>query len=643
MLKLSTIAQEEYIVGTGIKDFTRLLDGSLPHNIGTYGYVHYKEPIDTTKTDSSKHIFNGVHLPLKSRVLTIKHPKSNSQFVYVLLDMAFASDNIRRSILEKIRVEQPDFESAWLMITATHTHSAPAGFSDYLGYELVAPGYQPEFVETVATRTFEAIQQAWKNESGMDLVFSESEVPLDVPIAYSRKALPAYNNNPEVEEYISIEENYKATDRLWQTIAFKENDALHSTLHFFGAHPNRIGADIISADTRGAASDLMEAELPEDGLALFAQNCPGDIDGEDGYRSKVDSSNRVVFHPSYYKKDAHGHLHYIGSELRVFQEAKYLKQEAVRSIEAPTEQFSIAGAIDCELIYVDMSQQQIPKGKYAKTLHPHDYYTNDYYLWGGLGKVFSLFNPKTRIARTAPPTIGLGAIARLDDKMLKVVLALERSLRHARLGLSAIKDFDKAQYVWQMYRSQGNKTVMIEGGHYLSAIGFPIGGKMYHKFSKFDMVLLELSRDNKMGLHEEHTLYPTIVPIQIAIIGNVAILGISGEPGNIAGQRIERAVLEHLKARGVKRVIGNGYANENTGYIFTPEEYPSQFYPTQCGFVLYGKWTEPAFRYRFEQLAKLMLLEKAEREQHIDRSIQPPVFSKEWYEKASGLELLPWD
>lgn len=631
----------EYLVGTGIKDFTRLLNGKLPHGIGTYGLVNYYNPIDTTKTDSSRHVFNGVHMPVKSRVITIKHVSSNTEFIYVLLDLAFASDNIRRGILEKLRAHRPNFKSASLMLTATHTHSAPGGFSDYLGYEVASPGYKPEIVEVVVQRTYEAILEAWENETAMQLNFSESTVPDSIPIAYSRKALPAYNANPEITSPISPEENYKATDRLWQLISFEKDGELHSLLNFFGSHPNRLGADIISSDTRGAASDWAEAELPKNGLALFAQNAPGDIDAEGSYRRHVSDDNHNVLHPTYYHRDSTGKPHHINRHKRVIAEGKHLKEQAFRTVNNPESSFHISGKIDAELIYVDMSNQEIPHGNYPKTLDPSDYYKNDFFLFGKWGKFGAALSPKIRTAKTTEPTIGLSAIARIDEKLEKFVIGLERTMRYGRLSLSIFKDKDKAAYIWQMYRSQGEKTVMLEGGEYPSAVGFKIGGPIFNIFTKFDAVLYQLDSDHKNGLHKEHTMYPSIVPLQIVIVGNVAIIGVSGEPGNIAAQRIEKVVLKHLQEKGVERAIVNGYANENTGYIFTPEEYPIQFTPQQCGFVLFGRWTSPAFRYNYEKLAKAMLVEGEAREALLDRTVQPPVFSDDWYKRASGQKHIP--
>jgi hypothetical protein len=115
------------------------------------------------------------------------------------------------------------------------------------------------------------------------------------------------------------------------------------------------------------------------------------------------------------------------------------------------------------------------------------------------------------------------------------------------------------------------------------------------------------------------------------------LVNVPGEPGNIAGQRIEKLVAEHLQERNIRKVIVNGYSNENTGYIMTPEEYVYQNDPWICGFVLYGKWTEPAFRYNFGKLAEAMLLPAEDRDQVLDRTIAPPEFSAEWYTKASFL------
>lgn len=634
-----TIFGQDYLVGTGEEAFTRLLDGSLPHDIATYGYGHYTNPIDTTYNNPNDGVVNGVHSDIKARVITVVHPITRKRLTYVLFDLAFPSENIRRELVEKLKLIDPDFESASLVLTATHTHSSPGGHSSYLGYENITPGHRPDVLETIVEHTYQAIISSWENMTSMEAVFSESVVPDNIPIAFSRKALPAYNNNPEITDPIDANHNYKATDRIWQMLSFKKDGELNSMLNLFGAHPNRLGANLISSDTRGAAADQMEVELPEGGVALFAQNAPGDIDNEEYLKSQADINNLLIYHPAYYNLNANGFPVSITRKLRVEREGEFLKNQALSTYNNPDEAFTIEGDIDYELIYVDMGNQVLPLGKYAETLNPHDFYINDYFLFPVAGPIVQFFNPKLKNVRTSPPVIGMAAIvSHLEDEEGAALLDLEGVIRYIRLAAAPFMG-DYGRSVFNMYRAQGVKKVALEGGVHERAFGVKMSSPIFGAVanSGVDASLVELRSECMAGLFDEHTMLPQIVPLQIVIIGNVALVNVPGEPSNITGQRIERLVFDHLEERNIKKVIVNGYCNENTGYIMTPEEYIFQNDPWVCGFVLYGKWTEPAFRYNFGKLAEAMLLDPEERDEVLDRTVLPPEFSPEWYEKASFL------
>jgi neutral ceramidase len=636
-----SVQGQDYLVGTGQKAFTRLLNGKLPHDIGSYGYGAYTQPIDTTYTDVNVGVVNGVHSDIKARVITIVHPISRKRLTYVLFDLAFPSENIRRKLEEKLRQIDPDFVSGSLVLTATHTHSAPGGHSCYLGYENITPGHRPDILETIVENTYQAIISSWENLFPMEVAFSEAIVPDSIPIAFSRNALPAYNNNPERqnEPVVTVNNNYKATDRIWQMISFEKEGELNSVLNLFGAHPNRFGSTIISSDTRGAASDQLEKELPEGGVAIFAQKAPGDIDHEWYYSGLADPTNKNIYHPAYYNLDANGNPSGVPINIRVEREGEFLKKQALRTYNSPEVTFLLEGDLDYELIYIDMGNQKLPIGNYAQTLNPNDYYTNDFFLFPVLGKLGQFMNKNLKYARTSPPVIGLGAItSRFSDEEKVVAENAERLMRYFRLSLAPFQG-DYGRYVFNMYRSQANKHVMLEGGKHKRALGVEFDGPLFGAAADLglDPSLVELKRLSLDGLFKENTILPQIVPLQIVIIGNVALVNIPGEPSNTSGQRIERMVTEHLVNRNIKKVIVNGYCNENTGYIFTPEEYLFQNSPNMCGFTLYGKWTEPAFRYNFGKLAEAMLLPPDKRDEVLDRSISPPEFSPEWYSKASFL------
>jgi len=419
--------------------------------------------------------------------MLIRHIPSNTEMVYVMLDLAFASENIRKAILTRIWKDDPNFRSDQLILTATHTHSAPAGFTNYMGYEVATPGYRPDIVENIGQRTYEAIQDAIENIQPVHLQFSERFVPYDIPIAFSRNALDGYNSNPEVTEKIFPDNNYVATDRTWQLIQFDKpgDDRLHSVLNFFGSHPNRMGPSVISSDTRGAACDSMEKYLPDNGMAIFAQNAPGDIDSEGSYWHQTDTSNHFTHPPAYSYLDVNGTRKKYPRGQRVLIEGQILMDQSFETIQAPDETFEVSGPIDCELIYLNMNGQSAPKGKYPETLSPMDYYKNTYYLLGGFGRFGSLFKPDLRFTHTSPPTIGMGAIARVNDRMLRLMTNLELTVRYLRLFFSGFdsEGSDNAKYVWNMYRAQADKTVMLEGGPISSALGFRVGGLMFNAFA----------------------------------------------------------------------------------------------------------------------------------------------------------------
>ena len=79
---------------------------------------------------------------------------------------------------------------------------------------------------------------------------------------------------------------------------------------------------------------------------------------------------------------------------------------------------------------------------------------------------------------------------------------------------------------------------------------------------------------------------PPAVPMTVVRIGDHALASVPGEPTKEVGVRIKAAVLDRLKAGGVKGVIIAGLADEFVQYVTTPEEYGQQSY--EGASTLYG-------------------------------------------------------
>jgi len=92
------------------------------------------------------------------------------------------------------------------------------------------------------------------------------------------------------------------------------------------------------------------------------------------------------------------------------------------------------------------------------------------------------------------------------------------------------------------------------------------------------------------------------LPIQIILLGKIAIIGIPAEITTVAARRLQASIQQQLKYKGIEQVILSPYANAYAGYITTYEEYETQHY--EGGHTLFGKWTLAAFQTAFKALIK---------------------------------------
>lgn len=71
---------------------------------------------------------------------------------------------------------------------------------------------------------------------------------------------------------------------------------------------------------------------------------------------------------------------------------------------------------------------------------------------------------------------------------------------------------------------------------------------------------------------------PTVLPLSVVTIGDLAIVANPFELTTMAGRRVRELVAKALKPMGVKYVVIAGYSNGYGGYVTTPEEYEAQRY-----------------------------------------------------------------
>jgi neutral ceramidase len=102
-----------------------------------------------------------------------------------------------------------------------------------------------------------------------------------------------------------------------------------------------------------------------------------------------------------------------------------------------------------------------------------------------------------------------------------------------------------------------------------------------------------------------------VLPLQIFLIGDLAIAALPSEFTTVAGRRLRATLLETLRPRGVVKVVLTSYANAYSGYVCTREEYAHQRY--EASHTVFGKWTLAAYRSEFRELARRLVARDEQR------------------------------
>jgi neutral ceramidase len=223
----------------------------------------------------------------------------------------------------------------------------------------------------------------------------------------------------------------------------------------------------------------------------------------------------------------------------------------------------------------------------------------DEYYTGGL-KHETTSQPAWGMSFLEGTTDGQGA-AKIVGNAVRMVLGTIRSVEVLSARLS--KDPERQRKVMDYYNAHHPKAIIIN-----HETGVTAGAAHPEKLvvpGFFDPSIKFIKFANKVGYGKKTPWVPKRLPLQLFIIGQVAIVGIPAEITTVAGARLRKTVADVLEERGVSEVIISPYANSYAGYITTYEEYRLQLY--EGGHTLFGKWTLAAYQMKFKEMAEEML------------------------------------
>ncbi|MDT7671958.1 MAG: neutral ceramidase [Pseudonocardiales bacterium] len=278
------MADDEYLVGRGIADVT-----GEPAGVGMLGYG---------KADQRT---EGIHTRLRARAFIFAEPGAGDEpdagpdaaagpapdvgtgrrVLLVIAELPLIFESIRRAVLDRLRTRFGDTYAADnVMLTATHTHCGPGGYSHHLLYNSTTGGFRPTTFAAIVDGILEAVELAHADVAPATLVLTQGELR----DASANRSRPAFERNPAADrEYFP-----DGVDPLVTVLRIERAGRGVGAITWFAVHNTSMTNRnrLISSDNKGYASyhwervthgqDYRGAE-PPDWIAAFAQTNAGDL------------------------------------------------------------------------------------------------------------------------------------------------------------------------------------------------------------------------------------------------------------------------------------------------------------------------------------------------------------------------------
>lgn len=565
-----------YEIGVGKADITAFKLG-----VGMMGYGMYFN------------IVKGVETDLFARAAVIRDTTTGKKVALVNAEICFVTIAIRRGVMKKLqrKHEHLGFTEDAVMISAQHTHSAPGGYSHFGLYNMSIPGFVPEVYQKVVDGIVEAIVQASESLRPATIKITNGEIDTDKEVAYNR-SVEAYNANPEVKKSVSKNATNEAVDRNMLLMRFDDLEGNPiGSWNWFGVHTTSLSNDNhrISSDNKGYAAkyheDKVRKNKKDQFISVFSQRKTGDV--TPNYKwDKKKKWTRGKFEDDIESAKFNGNIQ--------FEHAHNLFKQAKKSKELPLQ-------VDHAMTFVDFRKVIVDKE----------------------------FACGQEDARTGPACHGVSFFEGTVEGpgMPHAVGTLARTLIRAQkayeLAAAPFKPKEKAERIYEKYHTQGPKDILIEADERRILGTRDIKNLVVPGWA--DPAIGQFKRFHANGSLGDKPWIPQILPIQLVIIGNIALAGIPAEITTIAGLRLENSLLEILADRGVTEVVCSTYTNAYCGYITTYQEYQLQMY--EGGHTVFGQHFLGAIQTKFKQLALEIL--KPENERNVVEDGRPAFFSEE--------------
>ncbi|MGB3894193.1 MAG: neutral/alkaline non-lysosomal ceramidase N-terminal domain-containing protein, partial [Mycolicibacter sinensis] len=255
---------EQYRVGRGIADIT-----GEPAECGMLGYG-----VAAQQT-------SGLHNRLRARAFVFVDTPTSARLLLVVCELPLLLESVHRAVLGRLAAdhgEQYTFRN--VMLTATHTHCGPGGYSDHRLYNSNTGGFRPQTFTAIVDGICEAVQRAHADLAPATLSLAVGRLH----DASTNRSPSAFARNPEADRAHFPD----AIDPQTTLLRIERGGRLVGAVNWFATHGTSMTNrnTLISGDNKGYAAYQLErldrgvdylASEPPDFVAAFAQTNAGDM------------------------------------------------------------------------------------------------------------------------------------------------------------------------------------------------------------------------------------------------------------------------------------------------------------------------------------------------------------------------------
>jgi neutral ceramidase len=207
----------------------------------------------------------GLHLRQRSRAFAVADPATGSRLVLVVADIGMFFANVREAVLARL-----DLRPEELLLTATHTHAGPGGFSGYRMYGTTNGGIRPPTLAALVDGVVLSVQRALADLAPGRLVLTRGELH-DASV---NRSPGAFARNPEQDRAAFP----GGIDPTATVLRLEREGRLVGLVHWFATHGTSLSNRnrLVSGDNKGWAAWAWES-ADRAVVAAFAQTNAGDV------------------------------------------------------------------------------------------------------------------------------------------------------------------------------------------------------------------------------------------------------------------------------------------------------------------------------------------------------------------------------